>query len=497
MNAKLRIAVLVLLAALAAWLGVPGCTRAPDEAAAPPPARKLFDGSQPLQVDVVAARNATGGTFDAAWLEPELRRVLRLGGLQLAPLGAERGAYLLRVAISVDGHEALLALIAPDQVLERERSIAIENAARLSVARTLAAELPEFLRGANVAADLSALLDARDARAYDALTRAADELLGAAGRGFTRPASPPSRTRTVERLEALVRSHPRWGRARALLALGYLSLGGEDEASLTQLAAASAERAVALDADIADAHAALGLAAWRRGHWTAARERFATALRLDADNAPAAEGLACLLADAGLYEAALPIAARAVALQPHAVGARECLAYVAGEPPRTAQPLPAAQAQTIALRLILSGEAAAAERVLRASLRPAQFGAWAQPLLRALATPRRTPDALRAITRAGSDGQIDAVTEILCGAALQQADFALNRMARLQREQVRAPLRILWLREAAFLRRHPHFQDVVSAAGLPAFWQQYGAPDVCASETQTYVCQLAKEPQGA
>ena len=100
------------------------------------------------------------------------------------------------------------------------------------------------------------------------------------------------------------------------------------------------------------------------------------------------------------------------------------------------------------------------------------------------------PEALQAITRAASDGQIDADTEILCGAALRQAEFVFNRVSRLQRQRDHAPLRILWLSESAFLRRHARFGEIVGTAGLPAFWQEHGTPDVCASEPAIYGCKL-------
>jgi tetratricopeptide (TPR) repeat protein len=441
---------------------------------------------------VIATRTADGKAMDVEWLEPELRRILLRSQLHIAAVGGRVASesanepYLLRVALAPDGQQASLALAAPDQVLEREQSIVLEDSSRLGIARTLAGRLPQFLDAPGAASDWEALLGVSNAAAYAAFTSAANDILGPHSGGFTRPPNTPARTRIVERLERLVRSQPRFARARALLALGYLSLGGVDEASLTQLAATNAERALALDVSLADAHAALGLAALRHNEWIAAREHLENALAADLNSAPALEGLACLLTDAGLYQAARPIAERAAALQPRSVGANECLAYVVDDhtPPGDG----VAAVQVAALKMILDANPEGAGRLLRENLRPAQFEIWAQPLLRALASPRQTPDALRAITRAASDDQIDASTEILCGAALKQADFVLNRMARLQRHNAHTPLRILWLPQAAFLRRHARFEDVISAAGLPAFWQEHGAPDICATEPNIFGC---------
>ena len=83
-----------------------------------------------------------------------------------------------------------------------------------------------------------------------------------------------------------------------------------------------------------------------------------------------------------------------------------------------------------------------------------------------------------------------------CRRTLKQGDFVLNRMARLQRHDAHTPLRILWLPQAAFLRRHPRFEGVIGAAGLPAFWQEHGAPDICAAEPRVYGCAAARgEPR--
>lgn len=481
----------VLLLAVAAWLIVRSCAPERESVAPATPApRQTFDPSRPLQVDVFATRAADGATAEVEWLEPELTRLMRLNGLQAARTtgGALRsGAYLLRVAVAPQSKQALLALIAPDQVLERERTVRVEDPARLAMVATLARELPGFLRLGRAKADWSALLGTDDARAYDAFTRAAAEILGREGRGYTRPPRTSGRSRTLERLESLARSQPRFTRARELLSVGYLSLGGEDEASLAQLASANAERVISRDANSPDAHAALGLAALRKAEWIRAREHFDMALKLNPENAPALEGLACLLTDAGLFEAARPLAERAIALQPRNLGANECLAYAAKDV--TADPAAsAAAAHASALKAILRGDSAEAERLFRASLRPAQFDLWARPVLRASSSPAQVPRALRAVTRAANEDYIDASTEILCGAALREADFVMNRISRLQRRDAHTPLRILWLEDAVFLREHPAFDEIISNTGLPTFWQEHGAPDICRAEPDTYGC---------
>jgi tetratricopeptide (TPR) repeat protein len=491
---RLRIAGVVLAALLAAFFVVRGCTPEPPQHSSGAPTRPAFDASKALHVEVIATRASDGKAADVEWLEPELRRLLSAAGLAIGARGVEGDEdYLLRVAVAPDARHVSFALVAPDQVLERELAVEVSDPARLTLVLTTATELAKFLPTRAVA-DWKVVVGAADVRAYDVYTQALTDVLGPNARGFTRPPHAPARARSLERLERLARTEPRFARARALLAVSYLSLGGADQASLTQLAASAAERALALDPTLADAQAALGLAALRRAEWVAAYERLSNALELDANNAAALEGLACLLADAGLYEAAGPLAARALALLPRSVGANECRAYVSGV--ERGGHATEATAEIAALRLALAGKSAEAQQLLRSALRPAQFDLWAQPLTRALSSRRHVPDALRAITRAASEDQIDASTEIVSGAALRQADFVLNRLARLQRQGEYAPLRILWLSQASFLRQHPRFDDVIAASGLTTFWQTHGAPDVCKSEPRTYGCTIkAKEPQ--
>jgi hypothetical protein len=499
----LRVVGVVIAALLATGLAVRGC--APEkprpEEPPPPPPREAFHVSKPLRIVVSAKPDASGKTNDVSWLELELRQLLSRGKMNVAPAGAsaESAPFLLQIEVAADAKRIALALIAADGVTERATSLTHEGTTRLDVMNAIAAQLPEFLGAAHPYADWTVLIGTRDAKAYESFLNGTLELSGPNGRGLTQPGAVSRHSRTVERLEALTRRQPAFARAWSALATGYLSLGGEDEASLTQLAEATAERALSLDAEAAQAHAALGIVHLRRNSWIAAEEQFERALQLDANEAAALEGLACLLVDAGRHEAARPLAHRALAIQPGNVGARECLAYAGTAASDTAVSEPAVESAPIArvqaLRAILGGDLSEAQRLLRGSLSKQDFDQWAAPLLRAAADRRHTADALQAITGAANDEQIDATTEILYGAALRQGEFVFNRMSRLQRQSAAVPLSILWMPEATFLRQSPRFEEIIGAAGLPAFWQEHGTPDVCANEPKVYGCRL--RPPGA
>lgn len=488
-----------MLAALAGAVSLSGCTREEPPPPPPPaPVREAFHATKPLRLQVEARAEQNGAATDVSWLERELRYLLTRGQMRMAPQTTS-DTYVLRVEVSADGKQAQLQLVAPDKVIERRRRIELADDDRLASMTALARALPEFLDASHAQRDWQTFIGTQDKRAYESYVRSASDLFGAAAQGVTRPATSRPRTRTVERLEWLTRAQPRFARAWATLAVGYLSLGGEDLDSLTDLAETSAERALTLDEDLAEAHAALGLVDLRRNDWIAAQEKFEWALSLDANMPVALEGLACLHVDAGHYRSSLPHARRAVALQPRNAGANECLTYAElGESEDAIASKDAAAsvpsvARVRALAALLAGERRTAERLLRGSMSRAEFDIWAAPLLRAVGNRRLAPEALKAITGAANDGYIDSATEILCGAALREAEFVFNRIERLQKDDAHAPLRILWLPRTDFLRKHERFEAAISAAGLTAFWHGSGPPDICAKEPAVYGCNLIGE----
>lgn len=490
-----RIAGLIVAVALAAWLVLRSCAPEPEPAVVvPPPPREQFHTSKPLQL----AMASTADPAASEWLERELRYLLIRGRMQVA--GPDQpNAFTLRVELpQAPQTKAKLTLLAPDDQPERETEIdlgAAEKPGKLDTVQTFARALPRFLGADNVATDWTGFIGTEDGAAYDTFIRSSDELLGTSGRGFTQ-LSAPERSPAVERLESLVRRHRDFARAVALLSVGYLSLGGEDEASLIRIADTTAERALGIDPALTNARSAIGLVRLRRGEWAGAMEHFNAALAIDANSVPALEGLACLLVDVGHASAALPIAQRAVALQPASIGANECLAYaqLATNSPAEAAEKPAsdplAVAQAKAMSALLSGDANLAQRTLRSAKGVRNAATWVDPLLQAAADRRKTSQALQAITRAASERLIDPVTEVVCGAALRQSDFVFNRMLRLHRQNDSVPLRILWLPQTDFLRQHARFEEIAEAAALLPFWQDHGSPDVCAQEPDVYGCKL-------
>jgi tetratricopeptide (TPR) repeat protein len=500
---RLRIVGVVVVAVLAAWFALRSCTpEAPPPPPAPAPEREAFHASKPLRVEIVRTSADGNQVAEQAWLLREIRFVLARGRMKVAPLESSLSEpksppsppFTLRVALNSDATQADLALVAPDGMIERNATIPLAKESQLATMQSLAQRLPQFLGAPTRTGDWTAAMGTSDPTAYDAFLRASDELLSPTAAGFSAPPqASPDGALTLEQVETLARRHRDFPRARALLALGYLSVGGEDQASLAKLAETAAERALAADAQLADAQAALGIVRLRRMEWNAAQEHFEAALALDASSLPALEGLGCLLMDVGRAGASLPIATRAASLQPGNLGARECATYalIATQLELESKDNePADIARIHGSVLLLAGDRTSAENLLRTSR--AAPDELIQSVIGASVDKNRIPEALQIITRNADDEAIDAATELLFGAALRRPDFVFNRMLRLAKQNEAVPLRVLWLPQTDFLRKHRRFKEVVSAASLTTYWQDHGLPDVCAAEPKVHGCTVKR-----
>ncbi|MGH8187939.1 MAG: hypothetical protein ACREUC_15375, partial [Steroidobacteraceae bacterium] len=224
-----RIAGLIVLALLAGsllmwWLFPP---KAPPPEPPPPPAREVFHTSKPLRLEVVPAEGGADSSASIAWLAYELRQMLNRAQLQLTPVTSNASTFTLRITVAGDTKHATLALIAPDKVVERQEELPLAADSRLATLTDFAKSLPPFLGALESSSNWGTLIGTDDARAYEQYVTSMMDVLGPAGTGFTRPPPVANRSRAVERLEALARAYPRFARARAALAVAYLSLGGQ------------------------------------------------------------------------------------------------------------------------------------------------------------------------------------------------------------------------------------------------------------------------------
>lgn len=487
----LPLAMLILIAAVLvwAWSRLPVHTVRPSSTSATP--RAAFDGSQPLRL---AVPDAAAG--DAArvqrWLRDELDEWLahepRLR-YSRAPLAQGTVFFTLAVQPSPDG-QLRLRLIGVDGHVERERSVPSQSIG-LPFARSLAEAVSQVLA---LKDDLQAHIGTSNPEHYGVVTQAREHLREAPDGSLAPAQLKQRRVADIDALERVTKQDKKYERAWSTLAVAYLHMQGEDSASLDSLALNAADKAIALDTKAAEAQAVRGYVQYRRGQWLGAHEQLVLALQLQPTSRLALTGLACLLVDAGLSSEALALAERAAKAAPTDGDARECLVYArAATHAALVQPnepeLPLSAARVVATVQMLEGDLANARTTYESAIaREHRQAPWLPALLEAASDRTHSVSALRSITAAASEDQVDASTEMLAGLALKRSDFVFNRLLRLQKSGQFTPLRMLWLPQATSLRKHPRFDDVLSASNLATFWARHGKPDVCAHEPRIVAC---------
>ena len=139
------------------------------------------------------------------------------------------------------------------------------------------------------------------------------------GRYQIRLYTPESRQKAVGYYEQALAVDPSFALANAELAAAYRLLSGSGilgPADAMPKAEAAARRALAIDEDLAEAHAALADIKKDQWDWPAAEREYRRALQLNPNLAIAHEGLAIGLSVSGKYDAAIAEAQRAAEVDP-------------------------------------------------------------------------------------------------------------------------------------------------------------------------------------
>ena len=137
----------------------------------------------------------------------------------------------------------------------------------------------------------------------------------------------------AEHLRRAVRLDPEFARAYALLSLtcGYLGQGywGSRPSETLPEARTAALRAIDLDPDLGEAHAALGVVkAWLDCDWPSAEHELLEAIALDPNSALSHFQYAVGLTIVGQYETAIPVIERACTLDPASINLCHNAAFI-------------------------------------------------------------------------------------------------------------------------------------------------------------------------
>lgn len=318
--------------------------------------------------------------------------------------------------------------------------------------------------------------------------------------------------------EALVLD-PAFARALAARAAARLVLVSHSSVGLADLneAERDARAALAIDADVASAHAALGNVLRARGEWLQAETAYQTALATSADDPMILGGHHVILGLTGRTGAGLEEAEAAYRVAPLALPtiAWRAMAYsltgrdeVAGREASLARSL-GAPADAGALPFVL---AAAAERqgryadaaahlvpYLPAEARVAGAGAIASTY-EAAANPAKRPAALAALRDLASKVPFGVMEQRRWSLLLWlytragNLDEAYAAGHRALDEAARSgsigtSWFVIWFPSMQPFRQDPRFQAFAERLNLVEYWEVYGPPDGCALEGRTITCQ--------
>lgn len=317
--------------------------------------------------------------------------------------------------------------------------------------------------------------------------------------------------------EALVLD-PTFARALAARAAARLVLVSHSSVELADLSEAErdARAALAVDADVASAHAALGNVLRARGEWLQAETAYQTALAKSADDPMILGGHHVILGLTGRARAGLEEAETAYRLAPLALPtiAWRAMAYsltgrdeVARREAALARSL-GAPADAGALPFVL---AAAAERqgryadaaahlvpYLPAEARAAGAGAIASTY-GAAANPAKRPAALAALRDLASTVPFGVMEQrrgsLLLWLYTRAGDLdeayaaghrALDEAARSG--SIGSSWFVIWFPSMLPFRQDPRFQAFAERLNLVGYWEIYGPPDGCALENGKITC---------
>jgi TolB-like protein/DNA-binding winged helix-turn-helix (wHTH) protein/tetratricopeptide (TPR) repeat protein len=311
--------------------------------------------------------------------------------------------------------------------------------------------------------------------------------------------------RSIELFEQAIALDPSYGEAYRELARAYALLpyySYEEMGEMSALALATLERGIAavpaLRNSAQDVFAFLHFANWS---WVEAEEGFRQAQQNLPHDPDLHQWYSEHLASVGRIGESLfhALEAKRLDVLSPVVNDRLAVAYLWADEDELAQRQfdlaselgmgPTANPDAYLVLLMRQGEHDKARQLLldlQALFAQAQD--WIDPFFAALADAQALPAAVATLERAARERSISL--QYLFGAwlYLDAADAALDVAFELLHEPAAFNVEFLFAREAAVLRRHPRFGELVTAIGLDAYWDAYGWPDLCARRRAAIEC---------
>lgn len=299
--------------------------------------------------------------------------------------------------------------------------------------------------------------------------------------------------KSVELLQQALQKDPEFARAYAGLAAAYVVLPGylgePDPTEYHEKAANAARQALARDPNLAEAHAVLAEIDIDKWNWADAEAAFFFATTLDPNDATTHHWYSMLLRNAGRMEAAMEVSLKAFELDPASPVINNNLAQMYMAMGYDEQ---AVKYYESAIQL---GLASKNEEVIymMAAIRRDDMDTLMELLKKNPRNRNLPPEFYDLIVAVGEDQsrwpELEALFAREDFPIPEQGLFSISLLMGQAEKTLEIALKyaddqsfdpgMLWMPEAAALRRLPDFAKLVEKIGLLDYWKQYGWPDDC------------------
>ena len=299
--------------------------------------------------------------------------------------------------------------------------------------------------------------------------------------------------RSIELFEQAIELDPGFGQAYRELARAYVLLpeySYEDRDEMYELAISTLQRGVAMDTSLEKlAQDVLALIHFNRWEWIESERYFRRALAASRNDPSVRQWYSQHLASVGNADESLRqiMEAKTLDVLSPVVNDRLAVAYLWIDDDERARRQfeladelglgPSANLESYLVLLLRQGDFDEAREIL-VDLQKlfARATGWIDPFIAALRDPSTLPAARDALRRAAEERNISP--KYLFGAWLYlgDADAAMDVAFELLHEPADFDVEFLFAREAAILRCHPRFPELVESIGLDRYWDTFGWP---------------------
>jgi len=304
--------------------------------------------------------------------------------------------------------------------------------------------------------------------------------------------------KAIDLLTNVVEADPGFAGAWSSLGAAHLTMpsySGEPQDHHFPLALEYARKSLELDPSIAEAHATIGDLLRFDKHWSEAERHYLKAIELEPKNPTGYLWYSEQLSATGRKEAALEFTLKALELDPFAPGPSSMASYAYAMNGDIDQAIKRSQSAWelghpagiyLLIRAVLEkGDADEASRLVEenAAALGEEETFRIRSFIAALRDPAKVDDYLRMVDEIPD---VDEIWPAMDAVRFGRVDDSVRRLLAANIDG--SEWMEIWQPHTLAVRQHPQFGELVRAAGLDKFWDEYGWPSQCQRDGDLITC---------